>query len=105
MKNFEVYYLDTLIGNTFLENGDAPMGVAHGLFVANSCYKFIKPFEQNKLSIKYNGDLIPCEEGVLIKDYSKELNEIHITIAYIPYPLYEEIFPEHVYAYKKLFLR
>jgi hypothetical protein len=55
------------------------------------------------------GGLLPCV-GVAIQDCSNdaeegELADVEVTVLGIPYPLYGELFPEHVAGYEKQFTR
>jgi hypothetical protein len=112
---FEVKLGNEVIGFSELEGGDAPMGVAGGRFWPTSAYSSIQPYyiEHRELWLSIpeltvniaGGTPIECCGGVQITDFSPELGEagIEIYLNGIPYPLYEELFPHHVQAYKKQF--
>ena len=50
------------------------------------------------------GVSVPCA-GVGILDYSGEIEPpcIEVNVLGVPYPLYEELFPEHVANYERQF--
>jgi hypothetical protein len=111
---FEVKLGDEIIGFTELEAGDAPMGVAGGRFVPTPAYASIQSYcIKNRdswvpipeLTIAVTGCSLPIERSgpITIDDYSVELGEIEISIHGVPYPLYAELFPQHVESYKKAF--
>jgi hypothetical protein len=52
-----------------------------------------------------NGADVPSAGGVRITDYSAELGDegLEIEVLGIPYPLYGELFPEQVAAYRAQF--
>lgn len=112
MSLFSVYCKDKLIGHSKLESGDAPMGVAFGNFIPNSTYADFKSEvvgsygNQAHLELKVFTEMgirIPCTT-VGIEDNTAELPEwLQIEILGIPYPEYENIFHQHVEAYKNLF--
>jgi hypothetical protein len=108
---FEVLANGVVVGSSELEVGDAPMGVAAGRFLPHPAYSAIQPLvvegrdsSQAHLALVVRvteGAEIPSEGGVRITDYSTELGDegIEIEVLGIPYPLYGELFPEHVTAY------
>ena len=110
---FEVKLGDEIIGFAELEAGDPPMGVAGGRFLPTPAYSSIQrhciqhrdswvPIPGLAVSMP-DGGPIECQSGVVILDYSAELDEIQIEVSGIPYPLYGELFPQHVQAYKDQF--
>ena len=113
---FAIYAKETLIGHSALELGDPPMGVAFGKFIAAENYREIRRecqtnhADQSALALSVrapSGDLIPCA-GVGVLDYSEHAEDgepayVEATVLGIPYPLYGELFPEHVTAYEKQF--
>ena len=113
MAEFKVFAGTALIGHSALETGDPPMGVAFGKFIPLPSYASIQaqcvaardlPQAHLALSIMCpNGDPLPAELGVAILDYSAELGEIEVHAVGIGYPLYGELFPQHVVAYQKQF--
>lgn len=111
MAQFAVYSEDLLVGHSDLEQGDAPMGVAFGVFKPTGSYGEIREIcvanhtdqAALKLSVRTgSGVVIPCE-GVGILEYQAtgEASYIEVNVLGIPYPLYEKIFPEHVASYDK----
>jgi hypothetical protein len=113
MTIFSIYFRGKLIGHSKLESGDAPMGVASGLFIPNDAYLNVKSEiigtsgNQDHLELTASteeGFPIHCV-GVVITDLTEDLGSegLYIEVLGIPYPDYEEIFPQHVSAYKKQF--
>jgi len=114
---FEVKLGNEIIGFSELEGGDPPMGVASGRFVPTPAYTSIQPHciehREHWLSIPElmvglaGGVPIECGGGVQIVDFSPELGEagIEISLLGVPYPLYAELFPHHVEAYKNRFTK
>ena len=111
---FEVKLRNEIIGFTELEAGDAPMGIAGGRFVPTPAYAQIQAdcikhrdswITIPELTIGLVGYTLPieCSGPITIIDYSSELGEIEISIHGIPYPLYAELFPQHVESYKRAF--
>lgn len=109
MAKFAVYSGNVLVGYSELESGDAPMGVAFGVFEPLSAYSKIQTecslnhIDQSHLQLSIQteaGVAIPCD-GVGILDSSAESDpsDIEVNILGIPYPLYEELFPQHVEKY------
>ena len=119
MSRFGIYSGSTIIGYSELEGGDPPMGCAAGRFLPLPNYSSVKascridPHSENvssqehlALSVRLvGGDVISAQGGVLILDYSDEpdCGAIEVHVNGIPYPLYEELFPEHVAAYERQF--
>ena len=115
MKRFEVLAGQTVVGHSDLELGDPPMGVAGGLFVPLPEYDEIRSLciaaressqEHIGLSVRVPGaEALPTQGGVQILDYGSELGaegmEVHA--CGIPYPLYGELFAQHVAAYDQQF--
>ncbi len=113
MTKFSVYSNDVLVGHSALELGDAPMGVAFGVFHPIALYEAIRGEcstnhqDQSNLHLTVRTEAglpVPCV-GVGILDYSIEAGEpyIEVNVLGISYPLYEELFPEHVASYKHQF--
>jgi len=97
---FEILYENTVIGTTSFELGDPPMGVAFGKFTPTPAYRRDDITDNNQLSAWVAGRAIPAE-GLGIEG-TVESGEMEVTILGIPYPLYAELFPGHVEAYKAL---
>jgi hypothetical protein len=88
------------------------MGVAEGKFLPSPAYARIQPAvlaaresSQAQLSLTVRligGQVLPAQGGVHILDYSDELGAdgLEVSVLGIGYPLYEELFPEHVAAYR-----
>jgi hypothetical protein len=111
MAKFSIYSQGLLIGHSLLESGDAPMGVALGAFKPAPGYETVQEFckanptDQSSLQLTVqteSGQVIPCA-GVGILDFSEEpaLSCIEVNVLGIPYPLYEQLFPQHVHAYEQ----
>ena len=91
------------------------MGVAIGTFMPAPAYAAIKASalasregSQEHLSLVVrttDGQALPAQGGVQIVDYSAELGPegIQVHVLGIGYPLYAELFPKQVAAYKKQF--
>ena len=87
------------------------MGVAAGRFLPYPAYSIIQSSvvksrdpSQAHLALVIrvkSGAEVPAS-GVRITDYSAELGDegLEIEVLGIPYPLYGELFPEHVAAYR-----
>ena len=118
MMIFEIYAKDTLVGHSALELGDPPMGVAFGKFIPADSYREIQRecqtnhVDQSGLALSVKtpaGGVLLCA-GVAIQDCSNdaeegELADVEVIVLGIPYPLYGELFPEHVAGYEKQFTR
>lgn len=111
MAKFSVYSGNLLVGHSYLEQGDAPMGVAFGVFDPVEGYAEIQyecannHADQSALNLSVRtetGAVIPCQ-GVSVLDYSAEfeLPSIEINVMGIPYPRYGELFPQHLEAYQR----
>jgi hypothetical protein len=112
MPRFEVFAGAIPVGYSELELGDAPMGVAAGKFIPSPAYASIhssvvaaREGSQSHLSLVVrlvNGPELPAQGGVQIFDYSAELGAdgLEVHVLGIGYPLYAELFPEHVAVYK-----
>ena len=121
--NYSIFLDDTKIGVSELEKADAPMGVAFGnisflensfnyMFFSNYCrrnsikadedpeYKFISTQTIPTLKV-YN------KKGIEIKGIGcyitgMDSEEFEINVIGIPYPFYEEEFPNHVKEYDEM---
>lgn len=110
---YSVYAGSDLIGHTALESGDAPMGVAFGLFIPSDGYARVKNVcqqnhgDQSELQLAVAteaGDTIPAI-GVSVLDYTVLVNEpeIQVNLIGVEVGLYEALFPKHVQAYRQQF--
>lgn len=110
---YSVYAGSDLVGHTALENGDAPMGVAFGVFLPSDGYARIREVCQRnhsdqsmlQLSVATEaGDTIPAI-GVSVLDYTAMVDEpeIQINLIGVEAALYEALFPMHVRAYRQRF--
>ena len=116
----------TLIGTSELEKADAPMGVAFGLIKFNeieSPYEFFKEYcLKNNIVINTDDpefEFIDTQVISELKVFRQDGMEIQgvagnaitgmkgegyeISILGIPYPFYEEEFPNHAAEYKTMF--
>jgi len=115
MPRFEVFSSGVLIGHSELESGDPPMGIAEGRFLALPAYDALRisvlasqDGSQNDLSHavrKSNAPDLEPEGPIQITDYCADLGPdgLEIAVCGIPYPLYEELFPELVASYRNQF--
>jgi hypothetical protein len=115
IRPFEVFAGSILVGYSELEHGDPPMGVAEGKFMPSPAYGAIQPSvvaaregSQAHLALTVrtaDGRELPAQSGFRIADYSAELGaeEIQVEVLGVGYPLYEELFPEHVARYRSRF--
>ena len=113
MQRFSIYSGSVLVGYSALEHGDPPMGVAFGEFEPADGYRLIQRECRTNhddqsallLSAQTEGGVVIDCMGVGILDYSEmtPFDAIEINVLGISYPLYEELFPEHVSRYAGLF--
>jgi hypothetical protein len=105
MSEFRIYSRATLVGTSNLEHGDPPMGVAFGRFVPAAGYDLIQAEcaanheDQTHLLLSVaapSGETIQCA-GVAILDCA---GDIEVNVLGISYPLYAELFPQHVAQYE-----
>jgi hypothetical protein len=109
MAKYEIYSKGVLVGHSLLEHGDPPMGVAFGEFIPNNRYLEIQDecmthqADQSALELSVqteSGIQIPCM-GTAVVDYTAESEQPYaeVNVFGIPYPLYGELFPQHVARY------
>jgi hypothetical protein len=115
MARFEVLSGEIVIGQSELETGDPPMGVASGRFFPMSPYAQVQPAtlaardgSQSHLTLSVRlvgGADLPAQGGVQILDYSAELGPegLEVHVLGIGYLLYEKLFPLQVAAYESKF--
>ncbi|MXP30119.1 hypothetical protein GRI58_15020 [Porphyrobacter algicida] len=95
----KIFLNDELIGTSFLDASDPPMGVASGKFDPASAYEpaahafeIDGDYNENGANlpfvIKAEEELVECA-GAGIQDYSTSLGERHVEVLGIPYPEYE----------------
>jgi hypothetical protein len=113
MGTFSVFAGKVLVGQSMLEFGDPPMGVAFGKFQPVAAYAEIQRecqinhTNQDHLALSVRteaGAVVPCA-GVSILHSSVESQpvEIEVNVLGIPYPLYGELFPQHVESCERQF--
>ena len=124
-KKYRIELKGELIGYTFLENADAPMGVVFGLIqfekIASGYDLFLDFCLNNGVKINENDinyrfidtQTIPdlkvfSENGVEIQGIGTSITGIdsegfEIHVLGIPYPFYEDEFPHHVKEYREMF--
>ena len=114
---YQIIFENSVLAKTSLEIGDPPMGCVSGLLLEfGDIQEFAKKLielgaektdheirlelnenifltNSEKVKIPYSGGCILC--------YSS-LNEVLIDVVGIPYPEYEQLFPNHVKAYQSL---
>jgi hypothetical protein len=112
---FKLFTKNKLIGETHLEGGDPPMGVAFGeLIPTEEYYECQYIFEaQDFASIEALELVIISESGISLKpsggigieDYSKEMGAqfIQVNVLGIDSTTYNKLFPSHVVAYEAQF--
>jgi hypothetical protein len=112
----------TIIGHSALESGDPPMGVATGVFEPTARFLQIRDSWRpvvdgaghrhpdmrawDGLSVRTpDGIEVECQGGVEVVEagpadapWGRE-----VTCFCIPYPMYEQLFPAHVEAYRNAF--
>lgn len=110
---FQVSIGDVIVGESSLEHGDAPMGVAFGALNANSV------FEQYRTQIDADG-FVRAPESIRIRDQSgedltgqaisiqvflmdDEPDELEVSILGMDSSDYERWFKHHIEAYEKQF--
>lgn len=110
---FIVKFGNEIVGWSELESGDPPMGVASGRLVPTAAYKSIQQHcmadawqEIPTLTVEFE-DGRPLERSgpVQIIDFGSDYGEegIQVSVNGIPYPLYGDLFPQHVEQYRKQF--
>lgn len=124
-KRYDIFLDDKIIGTTELEKADATMGVVFGHIQFNniiSGYDFLKKYclENNiELAEDYPEDKLIStrtienlkvinENGIEIKGIGNQISgmdgdEFEIILEGVPYPFFEEEFPQHVKAYNEQF--
>ncbi|NQV61894.1 MAG: hypothetical protein HQ502_19660 [Alphaproteobacteria bacterium] len=113
---FQIFQNGKLIGNSALETGDPPMGVAEGEFIPlDEFEKFrasVSPEPVDDVAIKRwtglalttsEGDSIKCNDVVLFEYDFGDHKEFRVDAVGIGYPLYEELFPGRHANYVKSF--
>lgn len=126
-KLYEIFLNDNKIGTSELENADAPMGVVFGqikFINISSGYDFLKKYcltNNIEIIIDYPEDkLIATADIATLKVINSNGTEIkgkgtniegmdsdvfQVTILGIPYPFFEEEFPNHRVAYDNQFMQ
>ncbi|MBB4615810.1 hypothetical protein [Novosphingobium taihuense] len=95
----EIFLNEELIGSSFLDASDPPMGVARGNFDPSPNYQpsahafeIDGGYNENGADlpfvVKAGGVFVECA-GAGIQDYSASLGERHVEVLGIPYPEYE----------------
>lgn len=124
-KIYNVFLDGELIGTTELESADAPMGVVFGTIHFSDeviGYDFIKEYCEEKGIELANDDpedqiistrtipglTVVNEKGTEIKSAGNQISgmdgaQYEICLEGIPYPFYEEEFPQHVKRYGEMF--
>lgn len=114
-KFYQIFKDEILIGRSKLENGDAPMGIAHGEFIPTDKFnQYRSQFEiidsdyrrLEGLTLKTSkGIEVKCSMGKVIIEYGdidKPFN-LEFTALGIASPFYEKLFPHHVKVYREQF--
>ncbi|MFD1218126.1 hypothetical protein [Microbulbifer celer] len=112
---FKLFARNELLGETLLENGDPPMGVAFGELIPNEhyfkyqelfCTQDFQRISELKLTvISESGVTLEPSGGIGIEDYSKDMGElsIYVNVLGIDSSVYNQLFPAHVAAYEAQF--
>ncbi len=113
---FHVFAKGDLVGETELEYGDPPMGVAFGAMMPTDEYmKYQSIFEEKdfekiesldlRVVSKDGKALEPCA-GIAVEDFSKEMGEtcIEVSVLGLDGIIYEEQFSHHIAAYESQFI-
>ncbi|MFD1218491.1 hypothetical protein [Microbulbifer celer] len=112
---FKIFARNEVIGETLLENGDPPMGVAFGALIPNENYfKYQEYFCKHDFEKISDLELAVVSESGLnlnpigevgIEDYSKEMGEFsaQVNALGIEGEVYNQLFPHHVAAYEAQF--
>lgn len=121
-KTYNIFLDGELIGTTELEGADAPNGIVFGTITFSDeviGYGFIKEYCEEKNIELANDDpedqiistrtipglTVVNEKGIEIKGTGNQItgmdgDKYEIYIEGIPYPFYEEEFPQHVKRYE-----
>jgi hypothetical protein len=110
---FVVKVGNDIVGFSELEGGDPPMGMACGRFFPTEAYKSIQQ-HCNPEALQPIPNITVEDEGgrpiehsgpVQVLDFGPEYGEegIQVSVDGIPYPLYGELFPQHVAVYRNQF--
>jgi len=111
VHRFTVFSHDQLIGETDLEWGDPPMGVAGGRFIPAPAYGAIQEAVRESfgssqaalgLTVRTaDGSVLPGGGSVSLEDSSdvRGPEAMEVSVLGIAYPAYEEWFPQHVAKY------
>ena len=117
---FKIFLNDEFIGESNLETGDPPMGVAYGSFFPAATYYlhrekfFYKDAESNsQINVGWalkilepDNSVLENVAGVFIEDFTKEgLDEIRVSILGMDSLDYERYFPGRYSEYEKSFER
>lgn len=119
---YSIYAGDILIGHSAFETGDPPMGVVSGVFQPLPNFSGLRargvPERDGAgqpvadfliwkgLSAKTPAGVeLECQGGVCITGCCPDSSpwELEVSCLGIPYPLYGDLFPEHVNAYEGMF--
>ncbi|CAN5910931.1 hypothetical protein BH11BAC7_BH11BAC7_00650 [soil metagenome] len=121
-KSYTIFLDNELIGTTLFESADAPLGVVFGSITFSDeviGYDFIKEYCEEKGVELANDDAedkiistrtipgltVMNNKGVEIKGEGNQVagmdgDQYEIYLEGIPYPFYEEEFPQHVKKYQ-----
>ena len=116
IDRYKIFYDDQFVGESRLEYGDPPMGIALGKFIPSSGFMEIRKTLDVTLAQDHrrwegfyiqtaDGKTLQCESGVVIIEYGDAESpfEIEVTCLGIPAPTYEHLFPHHIETYKNSF--
>ena len=119
---FSIYAGDVLVGHSAFETGDPPMGVVFGAFQPSPHFSELRANEMSPLNsagqpIGYllvwtglsaktpAGEELECQGGISVTGCCPDSSpwELEVSCLGIPYPLYKDLFPDHVKAYEGMF--
>ena len=118
---YAIYAGELLVGHSALDGGDAPMGVASGVFEPTSLFFELaaKEAQADEASCRPAPDirvwkglsamtpagvLLECQATSVIGYCPDGANwELEVNVLGIPYPNYENLFPEQLMAYRNAF--
>ena len=106
---YEVFYKNTIIGLTELENADPPMGFVHGAFKINDQYHknkkaILAGLDEVAIYSPSTHEALPVE-SVSIEDYSEEFGEVEVQITVLikTSEEFDKHFLHHRKAYEQQF--
>ena len=124
MHEYQVWLEDTLIGTTFLEKADPPMGSVYGRImpiIKDFGYDYVKQFYASRqigfddfpdvqlITTRTTGFLkVITPEGKTIESLGNQIcavgnDEFEVSLEGVGYPFYAEEFPKHCADYERFY--